>query len=67
MSGDLGNVCALSGELRNEPDLKRTGPLLIFATVNARIVSGDLRNRTGGFAAGLHKTRLSDDRPILTS
>jgi hypothetical protein len=39
MSGDLGNVCALSGELRNELDLKRTGPLLIFATVNDWIVS----------------------------
>jgi hypothetical protein len=28
MSGDLGNVCALSGELRNELDLKQTGQLL---------------------------------------
>ena len=34
LSGDLGNVYALSGELRNELDLKRTGPLLISATVN---------------------------------
>lgn len=39
MSGDLGNLCALSGELRNELDLKRTGPLLISATVNDWIVS----------------------------
>ena len=39
MSGDLGNVYALSGELRNELDLKRTGPLLVFATVNEWIVS----------------------------
>jgi hypothetical protein len=46
MSGDLGNVYALSGELRNELDLKRTLPLPIFATVNARVLSGDLRNRT---------------------
>ena len=35
----LGNMCALSGELRNELDLKRTDPLLMFATVNPRIVS----------------------------
>ena len=46
MSGDLGNVCVLSRELRNERDLKRTRPLLIFATVNERIVSGDLGNWT---------------------
>jgi hypothetical protein len=29
----------LSGELRNELDLKRTGPPLVFATVNDWIVS----------------------------
>jgi hypothetical protein len=46
MSGDLGNVYALSGELRNELYLKWKEPLLIFATVNERIASGDLRNRT---------------------
>src|SRR5260370_33493782 len=46
MSGDLGNMCALSGKLRDELELKRTGPLLIFATVNKRSVSGDLGNRT---------------------
>jgi hypothetical protein len=45
-SGELGNVCALSEELRNELDRKRSGPLLIFATVDDWIVSGDLRNRS---------------------
>jgi hypothetical protein len=39
MSGTLGNVCALSGELRNELYLKRPRPLLVFATVNDWIVS----------------------------
>jgi len=39
MLGDLGNVYALSGELRNDLDLKQTGSLLIFATVNDWIVS----------------------------
>lgn len=38
-SGHLGDVYTLSGELRNELDLKRTGPLQIFATVNDWIVS----------------------------
>ena len=39
MSGDLGNVYALSGDLRNELDLKQTGSFLEFATVNDWIVS----------------------------
>jgi hypothetical protein len=39
-------VCVLSGELRNELDLKLRPPVLIFATVSERIVSGLLGNRT---------------------
>ena len=39
MSGDLGNVYALSGDLRNELDLKQTGSPLKSATVNDWIVS----------------------------
>jgi len=38
-SGDLGNVSASSGELRDELNVKRPKPLLVFATVNERIVS----------------------------
>lgn len=45
-SEDLGNVYAVSGELRNEVGLKRRGPLLILAAVSKRIMSGVLRNRS---------------------
>src|SRR5882724_5175332 len=40
-SRDLGDMCALSGELRNELDLKLTGPPQIFAQFKKGLLSGD--------------------------